>query len=79
MWRACLLGTCRAHRTLLYWPAPQVTLVLTENEYTKSMWPHSFRLVYSVALHGARTSGWSGGAGGRDGLARPAMQSSIVA
>jgi glucose-6-phosphate 1-epimerase len=31
---------------------PEVTLVLTENEYTKSMWPHSFRVVYSVALHG---------------------------
>lgn len=32
---------------------PQVSLVLTENDYTKSMWPHSFRVVYSVSLHGA--------------------------
>ncbi|KAI7846343.1 hypothetical protein COHA_000180 [Chlorella ohadii] len=31
---------------------PEVTLVLTENAYTKGMWPHSFRVAYSVALHG---------------------------
>lgn len=35
-------------------PAPaQVTLVLTDNDYTRGMWPHAFKVAYSVALHGA--------------------------
>mmetsp|Transcript_30045 Transcript_30045/g.77095 ORF Transcript_30045/g.77095 Transcript_30045/m.77095 type:complete len:372 (+) Transcript_30045:342-1457(+) len=31
---------------------PEVELVLSDNEYTRSMWDHSFKLVYSVSLHG---------------------------
>eukprot|EP00887_Chlorella_sp_A99_P002215 scaffold21.g2215.t1 len=30
---------------------PEVTLLLTDNEYTRAMWPHSFKLAYSVSLH----------------------------
>ena len=30
----------------------QVELVLTDNEYTRKMWPHKFKAVYSVHLHG---------------------------
>ncbi|DBB06452.1 TPA: hypothetical protein ACH3X1_012008 [Trebouxia sp. C0004] len=31
---------------------PEVELVLTDNEYTRSMWPHAFKAVYAVTLHG---------------------------
>jgi len=31
---------------------PEVELVLTDNDYTRSMWPHSFKVAYSIALHG---------------------------
>jgi glucose-6-phosphate 1-epimerase len=31
---------------------PQVELVLTDNDYTRAMWPHKFKAVYSVHLHG---------------------------
>lgn len=31
---------------------PEVQLVLTDNDYTRGMWPHSFKVAYSVALHG---------------------------
>jgi glucose-6-phosphate 1-epimerase len=31
---------------------PSVELVLQENEYTLKMWPHKFKAVYSVSLHG---------------------------
>ncbi|GAX79977.1 hypothetical protein CEUSTIGMA_g7416.t1 [Chlamydomonas eustigma] len=31
---------------------PRVELVLTENDYTLSMWPHKFKAVYTVCLHG---------------------------
>lgn len=31
---------------------PEVELVLTENDYTSKMWPHKFKAVYSVSLHG---------------------------
>ena len=30
----------------------QVELVLTDSEYTRKMWPHKFKAVYSVHLHG---------------------------
>jgi D-hexose-6-phosphate mutarotase len=30
----------------------QVELVLTDNEYTRKMWPYKFKAVYSVHLHG---------------------------
>lgn len=29
-------------------PAPTVVLRLTDNEYTRSMWPHKFDLYYKV-------------------------------
>lgn len=32
--------------------SPQVELVLTENDYTLAMWPHKFKAVYTVTLHG---------------------------
>ena len=31
---------------------PEVQLVLTESDYTLKMWPHAFKVVYSIALHG---------------------------
>jgi hypothetical protein len=31
---------------------PEVQLVLTDNDYTRAMWPHAFSVAYSVALHG---------------------------
>eukprot|EP00879_Flechtneria_rotunda_P032118 GHRR01035275.1.p1 GENE.GHRR01035275.1~~GHRR01035275.1.p1 ORF type:complete len:238 (+),score=80.98 GHRR01035275.1:77-790(+) len=31
---------------------PEVELVLTENDYTLKMWPHKFKAVYTVTLHG---------------------------
>lgn len=31
---------------------PEVELVLTDNEYTRNMWPHAFKAVYAVTLHG---------------------------
>jgi glucose-6-phosphate 1-epimerase len=31
---------------------PEVQLVLTDNDYTRAMWPHAFKVVYSVTLHG---------------------------
>jgi len=31
---------------------PSVEIVLTENEYTKKMWPHDFRASFTVTLHG---------------------------
>lgn len=31
---------------------PEVQLVLSDNDYTRAMWPHHFKAVYSVALHG---------------------------
>ncbi|KAF8070973.1 putative glucose-6-phosphate 1-epimerase [Scenedesmus sp. PABB004] len=31
---------------------PEVELVLTENDYTLAMWPHKFKAVYTVTLHG---------------------------
>lgn len=31
---------------------PSVELVLTENDYTLKMWPHKFKAVYTVMLHG---------------------------
>lgn len=31
---------------------PEVSLVLTDNDYTRKMWPHSFKVVYSITLHG---------------------------
>jgi glucose-6-phosphate 1-epimerase len=31
---------------------PQMELVLTDSEYTRKMWPHKFKAVYSVHLHG---------------------------
>lgn len=31
---------------------PEVELVLTENDYTTKMWPHKFKAVFSVSLHG---------------------------
>jgi glucose-6-phosphate 1-epimerase len=33
-------------------PDPEVQLVLTQNEYTKNMWPHDFMVAYTVRLHG---------------------------
>eukprot|EP00887_Chlorella_sp_A99_P002706 scaffold6.g2706.t1 len=32
--------------------APSAQLVLTDNAYTKAMWPHSFRATYTVTLDG---------------------------
>lgn len=31
---------------------PEVELVLTDNDYTKGIWPHEFKTVFSVSLHG---------------------------
>uniref|UniRef100_A0A061S2K6 glucose-6-phosphate 1-epimerase n=1 Tax=Tetraselmis sp. GSL018 TaxID=582737 RepID=A0A061S2K6_9CHLO len=31
---------------------PEVELCLVDNDYTRSMWDHKFKLVYSVSLHG---------------------------
>ncbi|KAK9810265.1 hypothetical protein WJX72_007647 [[Myrmecia] bisecta] len=31
---------------------PEVELVLTENDYTRKMWPYKFKAVYTVSLHG---------------------------
>ncbi|CAK0757552.1 hypothetical protein CVIRNUC_002550 [Coccomyxa viridis] len=31
---------------------PSVELTLTDNEYTRAMWPHAFKAVYTVTLHG---------------------------
>eukprot|EP00891_Asterochloris_glomerata_P002420 jgi/Astpho2/2420/Aster-05671 len=31
---------------------PEVELVLEDNEYTRGMWPHAFKAVYTVTLHG---------------------------
>jgi Aldose 1-epimerase len=31
---------------------PEVELVLTENDYTLKMWPHKFKAVYTITLHG---------------------------
>jgi glucose-6-phosphate 1-epimerase len=31
---------------------PEVQLILTDNDYTRGMWPHSFKVAYSIALHG---------------------------
>lgn len=31
---------------------PEVQLVLTDNDYTRKMWPHAFKVVYSITLHG---------------------------
>jgi glucose-6-phosphate 1-epimerase len=31
---------------------PEVSLVLIDNDYTRKMWPHAFKVVYSVSLHG---------------------------
>jgi len=31
---------------------PEVELVLTESDYTLKMWPHKFKAVYAVTLHG---------------------------
>lgn len=31
---------------------PSVELVLMESEYTTKMWPHKFKAVYNVSLHG---------------------------
>ncbi|KAF6256742.1 galactose mutarotase-like domain-containing protein [Scenedesmus sp. NREL 46B-D3] len=31
---------------------PEVELVLSESDYTLSMWPHKFKAVYTVTLHG---------------------------
>lgn len=31
---------------------PEVELVLTENDYTLNMWPHKFKVVYTITLHG---------------------------
>jgi glucose-6-phosphate 1-epimerase len=31
---------------------PEVQLVLTDNEYTRKMFPHAFKVVYSISLHG---------------------------
>lgn len=31
---------------------PEVELVLTENDYTRTMWPHSFKVAYTISLHG---------------------------
>merc|ERR1719183_3446523 len=33
-------------------PDPEVQLVLTQNDYTKAMWPHNFVVAYTVRLHG---------------------------
>ena len=33
-------------------PDPEVQIVLTQNDYTKSMWPHNFVVAYTVRLHG---------------------------
>ncbi|CAL8466860.1 g6396 [Coccomyxa elongata] len=30
---------------------PSVELTLTDNEYTRQMWPHAFKAVYTVTLH----------------------------
>ena len=35
-------------------PLSQVTLLLEDSEYSRAMWPHKFKVAYSVALHGAR-------------------------
>ncbi|MCJ1422140.1 hypothetical protein MMC29_000019 [Sticta canariensis] len=31
---------------------PEVEIVLTDNDFTRSMWPHAFKAAYSVSLHG---------------------------
>ncbi|PSC73327.1 glucose-6-phosphate 1-epimerase [Micractinium conductrix] len=31
---------------------PEVTLLLEDSEYSRAMWPHKFKVAYSVALHG---------------------------
>lgn len=31
---------------------PEVTLVLTDSEYSRKMWPYKFKVAYSIALHG---------------------------
>ena len=31
---------------------PEVQLVLEDSDYTRAMWPHAFKVAYSVALHG---------------------------
>lgn len=31
---------------------PEVVLVLTDSDYTRKMWPHAFKVVYSISLHG---------------------------
>jgi len=31
---------------------PEVELVLTESDYTLKMWPHKFKVVYTITLHG---------------------------
>jgi len=31
---------------------PEVQLVLSDNDYTREMWPYKFKVIYSVSLHG---------------------------
>lgn len=31
---------------------PEVELVLSESDYTTKMWPHKFKVVYTITLHG---------------------------
>lgn len=33
---------------------PCLELMLQPNEYTKAMWPHDFKVVYAVTLHGTQ-------------------------
>lgn len=30
---------------------PEVQLTLTDNDYTRAMWPHAFKVAYSITLH----------------------------
>lgn len=55
----------------------QVTLVLTESDYSLKMWPHKFKVAYSVALHGEPLGGAA--ARKREGAARMACSGGTAA
>ena len=52
---------------------PGVTLVLTDNDYTRSMWPAAFKASSVELLAGLSVGGWPGGCGRRSSFAALCM------